>query len=134
METNYYPKYPCLMENDNSFAKYVPVGVCGYLRMSMENFSRMEVGLPSLTLLFLKETQHLHKGQTITSILLMLMVTNAKDVVVIIFSLNVINPNIPILAAMVYIEDMVGVIIAIVEEIVTMEERILISDRKSVDR
>ena len=88
----------------------------------MENFSRMEVGLPSLTLLFLKETQHLQKGQTITSILLMLMVTNATDVVIIIFSLTVIDSNIPILAAMVYIEDMVGVVIAMVEEIVTMEE------------
>ena len=30
--TTYYLKDPCLMENDNAYAKYVPVGVCGYLQ------------------------------------------------------------------------------------------------------
>ena len=32
METKYYLKDPILIENDNDYAKYFPVGVCGYLK------------------------------------------------------------------------------------------------------
>ena len=82
----------------------------GIFRMSMENFSRMDAGLPSLTLLFLKETQHLRKGQMITATLLMIMVENDTNVVVIIFALTVLDSNRTITAAMVDVEDMVGVV------------------------
>ena len=37
VETKYYPKDPCLTENKNSYAKYVPAGVCGYLPDEYEN-------------------------------------------------------------------------------------------------
>ena len=32
METEYYLKDPRLIENDNAYAKYAPVGVCGYFQ------------------------------------------------------------------------------------------------------
>ena len=47
-------KDPRLMGNDNSYSKYVPVGVLGYLQDEYKNSSRMAVILPSLTFLFLK--------------------------------------------------------------------------------
>ena len=32
METKYYSKEPHLMENENDYEKYGPVGVCGYIQ------------------------------------------------------------------------------------------------------
>ena len=58
METEYYSKHPRLMENDNSYPKYGPFGVCGYLQDEYGFFSRMFLGLLSITTLLLKETHH----------------------------------------------------------------------------
>ena len=74
METKYYLKDPHLMENDNAYSKYAPVGVCGCLHYEYGYFSRMTVGLPSLTFLLPKEIQYLRKGHMIMSTLLVLMV------------------------------------------------------------
>ena len=39
METKYYLKESPLIENDNAYAKYGLVGVCGYLQDGYECFS-----------------------------------------------------------------------------------------------
>ena len=38
METEYFIKDPHLMENDNAYAKYVPVGFCRYLQYNYKFF------------------------------------------------------------------------------------------------
>ena len=77
------------------------LGVVVIFGISMENFSRMAVGLSLLMFLLLKESQHLHKGHMITETLLVLMVSNDKNVVVIILTMTVLDSNIPIPEAMV---------------------------------
>ena len=77
------------------------LGFVGIFRMSMENFSRIVFGLISITFLFLKETQHLQKVQTIMATPLVLMATNNKNVMVIILYLTVLESNRPITVAMV---------------------------------
>ena len=62
----------------------------GILRMSMENFSIITIGIISLTFLLLKETHNLRKGHMIMSTLLVLMTENTKNVVVTMFSLTVL--------------------------------------------
>ena len=54
--------------------------------------------------------------------LLLLMVTNSTNVVLIIFTLTVLDSNRLIPTAMEYMEDMEGVVMDMLEEIVTMDE------------
>ena len=84
------------MGNYNAYTKYVSVGIFGVLRMRMEFFSRIAIGLLLQVFLSLKETQYLHKVQIITSTLLVLIKVNYMNVVVIIFSLTVLYSNRPI--------------------------------------
>ena len=91
------------------------LGFVGIFRMSIENVSIMVVSLTPLTLLFLKETQHLKKGQIITATHLILMVTNDINMVVIIFDLILLNSNMLIPESMVDVEEMLGVVVAMVE-------------------
>ena len=91
------------------------LGFVGIFRSSVEIFSRIAIGLPSLTFTFLKEIQHLRKGKMITSTLLVMMFVNATNVVEIMFSLTVLNSNRPIPVAMVDVEDMVVLVMAMVE-------------------
>ena len=91
------------------------LGFVGIFRMSMENFSRMSVGMYSLALLILKETQHLRKGQMIMSTLLVMMAANATNVVAIIFYLTSLDSNRLITEAMVDMEEMLRVVMAVVK-------------------
>ena len=47
LETKYYPKDPCMMENDNGNSKYGPVGVCGYLQDEYGFFQEWTLSCPS---------------------------------------------------------------------------------------
>ena len=90
------------------------LGFVGIFLMSMKIFSRISVGLPSLKFLFLKETHKFLKVQMIMAILLALMAANATNVVVIIFALTVLDSNRQIPAAIVDMEEMVEVVMAMV--------------------
>ena len=103
------------------------MGFVGIFSMIKENFSRIAVGLPSLTFLLLKETYNLRKRQMIMATLLILIVANDMNVVVIIFTLNVLNPNRPIPEAMVDVEETLGGLMAMVEVIVTGEETVMVT-------
>ena len=65
-------------------------------RISMENSSIISIGMFSLTVLFLKEIQHLLKGQIIMATLVVLIDANYTCLVVIIFNLTVLDFNRPI--------------------------------------
>ena len=85
METKYDLKHLRLMENDNPFAKYGPVGFCGYLQDEYGIFFNNGCW-PDLTeFTFLKETQHLRNVKMIMATLLVLMDSSSMNVVVIIF-------------------------------------------------
>ena len=86
----------------------------------------MAVGLPSLKFLLLKVKWPLCKGQTIMATLLVLMAENAMDVVVTIFTLTVLDSNRTIPSSMVDMEDMLGVFMTILEEIVTTEDTTMV--------
>ena len=101
------------------------LGFVGIFRMSMENYSRIIVGLPSPELLFREETHHYPKGQMIMTTLPKMMAKNYTNVVVIIFTMNVLDSNRPLKVAMVDVGEMVGVVISMVEEMVTMEEAVM---------
>ena len=92
------------MENYNTYAKYGPVGVCGYLQGEYGKCSSLDVGLISPPLLLLKETQNLLKGKTIMATFVVMMVESATNVAVIIFYLTVLDSNTPIPVSMVDVE------------------------------
>ena len=79
-----------------------------------------------LLFLLLKKTQHLHKGHMITATIVILMVANATNVVVIIFLLTVLDSNSLIPAAMVDVEEMVGMVMFMLEEMVTVEDSAMV--------
>ena len=58
--------------------------------------------------------------------LLVLMATNDMNVVLIIFALNVLDSKTPIPAAMVGVEDMVGVAMVVVKAMLNVEEAIMV--------
>ena len=104
----------------------VQLGFVSIFRLIMELFSRIAVGLLSLTSLFLKETHNLRKSQMIMETLLVLMDENDRNVVAIIFALTVLDSDSTIPAAMVYMEEMVGVIMIMLEEMVTVEKATMV--------
>ena len=104
----------------------VQLGFVSIFRLIMELFSRIAVGLLSLTSLFLKETHNLRKSQMIMKTLLVLMDENDRNVVAIIFALTVLDSDSTIPAAMVYMEEMVGVIMIMLEEMVTVEKATMV--------
>ena len=63
-----------------------------------------------------------HLPKTNKSTRLVLIVTNDTNVVVIIFSMTVLDSNMPISTEMVDLEEKVGLVMAMVEETVTGEE------------
>ena len=92
----------------------VQLGFVSIFRLIMELFSRIAVGLLSLTSLFLKETHNLRKSQMIMETLLVVMATNDMNVVVIIFALTILDSKTLIPEAIVDMEDMVGLVLFLV--------------------
>ena len=114
METNYYIKDPCLMKNDNAYGKYGPVGVCGYLQDEYEFFKN--VSWPDLSDIPLPEGNIAPVQSTYDNgDLLMITATNARNVMVKIFALTVVDSNRLIPAVKVDMEDMVGMDMSMVE-------------------
>ena len=84
-------------------------------RMSTEKYSRMVTGFLSMELILLKEKQHLRKGQMIMATHLVPISTDTINVVVIIFTLTVLNPKTPIPEEMADMEYLVGAIVIVAE-------------------
>ena len=63
----------------------------------------------------------------IIATLIVMMAANYMSVMVIIFVLTVLEPKTPIPVDMVYMEDMLGVSVVMLEEMVTVEEAVFVT-------
>ena len=124
---------PCMISKNLVLKKitiHIPntdlLGFVCIFRISTENASRIVVGLLSLKLMFLYETHHVHNRKTTMTNLLVLMYENATNVVVTIFTLNLIDSKTLIAASVVDLEDILGVVMVLIEAMVNMGEVLMV--------
>ena len=103
-----------MMKSENAYAKYGPVGVCGYLQDEYEFFKNFS--WPDLSDIPIPEGNIAPvKSKYDNGDLLMITATNARNVMVKILALTVVDSSRLIAEVKVDVEDMVGMAIAMVE-------------------